>query len=98
MDKKRRSKTATARKRQAQEQQETEGKKGKQVKEEKEEAETTKIRSECSHKTQETDEEMQTGEEEKGRYRNHVPGELERLLGEFMDAYEITEALIGQGE
>ena len=40
---------------------------------------------------------MHIGEEETERYANHVPGELERLLGEFTDAYEITEELMGQG-
>ena len=56
-------------------------------------------RSEESHKTQVMDGETQSGEEdeeddedEEGtkRYANHVPGELERLLEEFTDAYEIT--------
>ena len=39
-----------------------------------------------------------SGGEETKRYANHVPGELERVLEEFMDAYEITEELMGQGE
>ena len=48
--------------------------------------------------TQEADEEMHIGEGETERYANHVPGELERLLAEFMDTYEITQELMGQGE
>ena len=55
-------------------------------------------RPEGSHKTQEMDEETQSEEEETKRYANHVPGELERLLEEFADAYEITEEQMGQWE
>ena len=46
------------------------------------------------------DEETQAvGEEEETKwYANHVPGELERLLEGLMDAYEITEEQMGQGE
>ena len=41
---------------------------------------------------------MQMGEEKEEQYEKHIPGELERLREELMDADEITEEIKGYGE
>ena len=89
--------TKTAEGQQVQGPQTTEKRKRKPAQEEqKQKRKRQRSRSERSHKTQGTDGETQVTEEETNRYANHVPGELERILEEIMDAYEVTEELMGQ--